>query len=53
LDKDSIVELKDNNQTLVIKREKQEMKGMYQCVVNNKLNKMEIGRSVKITGKNN
>jgi hypothetical protein len=48
--KDSTVELKDSNQTLVIKGVKEEMKGMYRCVVHNKLGEMQMGRVVNVTG---
>jgi hypothetical protein len=50
LDKDNTVELKDSNQTLVIKGVKQEMKGLYRCVVRNKLGEMQMGRAVNVTG---
>jgi hypothetical protein len=49
---DSTVELKDNNQTLVIKGVEQEVKGLYHCVVHNKLSEVQIGNAVNGTGKN-
>jgi hypothetical protein len=52
LDEDSTVELKDYNQTLVIKRVTQERKGMYRCVVHNKLGEMQMVGAVNVTGKN-
>jgi hypothetical protein len=52
LDEDSTVELKDNNQTLVLKGVEQEMKELYYCVVHSKLSEMQIGTAVNITGKN-
>ncbi|XP_033610234.1 obscurin isoform X1 [Cryptotermes secundus] len=50
LDKDSTFELKDSNQTLVIKGVRQEMKGLYRCVVHNKLGEMQIRQVVNVTG---
>jgi len=50
LDIDSTVELKDKNQTLIVKGVKKETEGMYRCVVQNQLAKVQMVAAVNVTG---
>jgi uncharacterized protein YodC (DUF2158 family) len=51
LDIDSTVELKENNQRLIIKGVTQETKGMYRCVVKNELAEVQMAAAVNVAGK--